>query len=646
LWQGIRIQINPSIYCGETTQQFIAGTIKPNNPVIYYGETTLQFIVGTTNIPRHNSLREHQYNIRNKQNMKKSGSVLVRHALEQIGVKYTFGIPGVHNTEIYDELNKSELIEPMLVTHEGGASFMADAISRTSNSIGCCVIVPAAGTTHAMSGIGEAFLDGIPMLVITGGTRTDSGRAYQLHALDQRKLVQAITKAAFLVETHEDIIPTIYKAYDIATGGEPGPVFIEIPVNLQLFQGEVSDMPNYQSTIKKPSVSKSKIKQIVDLLTLAQHPTIYVGWGAVKALEYTVKIAEKLVAPVSTTLQGKSAFPNSHALCTGVGFGASSKPASQNAFEKSDAMLAVGVRFSELGTGSYGIKEPKNLIHIDINPEVFDKNYKTAISLEADAVDALKAIYEELESRNFKASRNIAELGEKFKKDEDKYIGEWLTPKKSDIVSPGHFFKALQQLTDSNAKMVVDDGKHTFLSAELFKVNQGAHFISPTDFNCMGYCIPASIATKLANPDHQVIAIVGDGAFMMTCMELVTATTYGIAPMVFVFHDGELGQISQLQKVPLKHKTCTIIGNLKVEGVATAVGAHYIRMENDNEIEVKIKEAIKVSKEGQVVIVDVNIDYSKKTMLTKGVLLTNLKRFSLGEKIRFISRAVKRHLIG
>ncbi len=349
---------------------------------------------------------------------------------------------------------------------------------------------------------------------------------------------------------------------------------------------------------------------------------------------------------MSTSLQGKSSFPNSHILSTGVGFGASSKPASQNAFSKSDAMLAVGVRFSEIGTGSYGIKAPKNLIHIDINPEVFDKNYKSVISLEADATDALKAIYEELDSRNYQSDRNIQNLGEKIKKDEDKYISGWLPNKKDDVVSPGHFFKALQSLTETNAKMVVDDGKHTFLAAELFKVNQSGHFISPTDFNCMGYCVPAAIATKLANPNHQVIAIVGDGAFMMTCMELVTATTYEIAPIIYVFHDGELGQISQLQAVPLKHKTCTIIGNLNVEGVAMAVGAHYIRMENDHEIESKIKESIEASKNNKPVIVDVNIDYSKKTMLTKGVLATNLKRFPLGEKIRFVSRAAKRHILG
>lgn len=578
--------------------------------------------------------------------MKKTGAFLVRHALEQIGVKFTFGIPGVHNTEIYDELNKSEQIEPVLVTHEGGGSFMADAISRTSDSIGCCVIVPAAGTTHAMSGIGEAFLDGIPMLIITGGTRTDSGRDYQLHAMDQVKLMQPITKAAYLIEKHEDIIPTIFEAFKIATSGEPGPVFVEIPVNLQLFKGEVPDLPNFSNEKKNPKITTHAIREAVDILTAAKNPVIYVGWGAVDASATTVKIAEKLTAPVATTLQGKSSFPNNHQFSTGVGFGAASKPASQNAFANHDAMLAVGVRFSELGTGSYGIVEPKNLIHIDINENVFDKNYKTKLSVHADAQEALTLILEELEKRNFQSSRDGNQLAEKIKKDEASYRSGWMKAKKEDIVSPGHFFAALQKQVDKNARMVVDDGKHTFLSAELFSVDKPRHFISPTDFNCMGYCVPASIATKLANPNQQVVAIVGDGAFMMTCMELMTATNNGIAPMVFVFHDGELGQISQLQAVPLKHKTCTVLGNLKVEGVAMAVGAHFVDLQNDHQIEKAIAEAIKVSNEGKPVIIDVNIDYSKKTMLTKGVLKTNLSRFPLNEKLRFVARAAKRHIFG
>lgn len=578
--------------------------------------------------------------------MKKTGAFLAVHALEQIGVKHTFGVPGVHNTEIYDELNNSEVITPVLVTHENGAAFMADAMSRTSDSIGTLVIVPAAGMTQAMSGIGEAYLDGIPMLVISGGTRRDSGRSYQLHQLDQGKVLDGIIKKYYLIENHAEVVSTIYKAYETAISGEPGPVFVEIPVEIQLFRGEVDELTPYSPKRENPKVAEAAIKEAVDMLLSAKKPGIYVGWGAVDAAEVTAKIAEHLVAPVSTTLQGLSAFPARHPLHTGVGFGGASVPAAKKAFDDCDCLLAVGVRFAELATGSYSLPVPQNLIHVDINQEVFNKNYPAKVAIHGDSCDVLTAMLRELESRNVQSPRKQAEVAALIKKEKEEYTGGWRKKKSEELVSPGFFFQSLREQLDDDALLVVDDGKHTFLAAELFPVFQPRHFISPTDFNCMGYCVPASIGAKLANPGMQVAAIVGDGAFLMTGMELLTATTYGIGVMVFIFHDGELGQISQFQKIPLNRKTCTVLGDFNAEGFAIATGAHFLKMENDNRIGEVIKEAIDVSGTGQPVLVDVNIDYTKRTMLTKGVVRTNLSRFPTGEKVRFISRAIKRHVVG
>lgn len=579
--------------------------------------------------------------------MKKTGAYLAVYALEQIGVKYTYGIPGVHNTELYDELNSSEKITPILVTHEGGGAFMADGFSRTSkDSIGTMVIVPAAGLTHAMSGIGEARLDGIPMLIISGGTRKDTGRAYQLHQIDQGRMLDGIIKKYYCVSKHEDIISTIYNAYETAIMGEPGPVFVEIPAELQLFTGEVSELTPYKAKERTYSFDQAKIKQAVDLLIQAKTPGIFAGWGAVHASDELIQLAEKIVAPTSTTMQGLSTFPANHPLHTGVGFGPASVPASQNAFENCDCLLAIGTRFAELATGSYGVKVPQHLIHIDINPEVFDKNYKTKVSIEGDSKQALQVILKELESRKWTSPRNISEIGSTIQKDKKEYFSTWTNEKKNDLVSPGHFFKSLREQLNNDTIMVVDDGQHTFLSAELFPVYQPRHFISPTDFNCMGYCAPAAIGAKFANPDKMVAAIIGDGAFLMTGMEILTAVTHKLGIMFFIFHDGELGQISQFQETPLNRKTCTILGNYKVEGFALATGAEFLSMQNDNEIDSVIKKAVEFSKANRPVIVDVNIDYSKKTFLTKGVLKVNLQRFPLKEKVRFIARAIKRHVLG
>ncbi len=574
--------------------------------------------------------------------MKKTGAHLAVFALEQLGVKYTFGIPGVHNIELYDELHNSKSISPVLVTHEGGASFMALGVSCSSSSIGTLMIVPAAGTTHAMSGIGEAFLDGIPMLIISGGTRQDSGKHYQLHQLDQETLVKGITKAFFRITAHDQIINTIYKAYEIATSGEPGPVFIEIPMELQMFKGQVSSLPLYTPKKAAFSISDNKIKKIAAILLKAEKPSIYVGWGAAEAMEYTEKIAKILNAPVATTLQGKASFPAKNPLHTGFGFGPNSVPASQKAFKNSDAMLAVGVRFSEIATGSYGAVVPKNLIHIDINPEVFNKNYPALLSLEADATVALKLLYQELKQHKVSKNKDIVTL---IAKEKQNYSSEWEEKINTNKVSPKHFFDALTTYTDDDTFFVVDDGKHTYLAAELLPVNKPKHFISPTDFNCMGFCVPASIGVKFMNPSHSVVGIVGDGGFLMTGMEILTATTYQQGVVYFVFHDGELGQISQFQKIPLKRKVASIIGAINIKGIADAVGASYYEIQNDQSIHTILKKVFDITNKNKPVIVDVAIDYSKKTMMTKGVVKTNLARFSLGEKIRFISRALKRHLL-
>jgi acetolactate synthase-1/2/3 large subunit len=576
--------------------------------------------------------------------MKKTGASLVVYALEQIGTSFTFGIPGVHNTEIYDEINKSEKIEPILVTHESCAAFMADAISRTSDKTGTLVIVPAAGMTHAMSGIGEAFLDGIPMLIISGGTRRDSDKTYQLHQLDQSKIVGSLVKKYFLIENQNDILKTIYEAYDIANSGEPGPVFIEIPVEIQMFKGDVDEILEYKKPEIKNTFEIEKIKEAAKILANSKNPALYLGWGAVDATEYTIKIAELLNSPVATTLQGLSSFPANNALHTGLGFGKNATPTGQKAFKNVDCILAVGVRFSELATGSYGIEVPENLIHIDINPQVFDKNYKSKINIEGDSSQILKLLLEELQK--FEISNNNSEIKELIKKEKESYRNSWLTEKSKEIVSPGFFFKSLREKLPYDAIITTDDGNHTFLTAELFPVYKARHFISPTDFNCMGYCVPATIGAKLVNPDKKVVGIAGDGAFMMTGFELITAATHKLGIIIFVFSDGELGQISQFQKIPLKYKTASVIGKLNLEGAAMATGTHFIKINNDFEIDEKIAEAIRISDTNMPVLVDVNIDYSQKTFLTKGVVKTNLLRFPLKEKIRFIARAIKRHTIG
>lgn len=580
----------------------------------------------------------------NKKRM--TGAARLVYALEQIGVRETFGIPGVHNTEIYDELSQSTLIQPILVTHEAGAAFMADAISRTTSRIGTLVIVPAAGLTHAMSGVGEAFLDGIPMLIISGGTRRDTGRSYQIHQLDQIRLVSPLVKKAVLVTEAEQIVPTIYELFALAMTGRPGPVFVEIPAELQLFESQVESLPRFQGLPPAKAPDLERVRTAAQMLLRSQRPGIYLGWGARNATEFSVKIAEILQAPVATTMQGLSVFPGNHPLRAGMGFGNSAVPGAQTAFEDCDCLLTVGASFGELATGSYGIVVPKDHIHIDIDPEVFNKNFGASLTIEADGELALQALLESLrvESLGWKRPEGADVRIQKMAREKKTYLESWTTVEQTEQVSPGIFFRELRAILPRDGILVLDDGNHTFLAAELFEPGEPKTVLSPTDFNCMGYAVPAAIGAKIAHPERAVFAVVGDGAFQMTGFEMLTAKTQGLGIAFFVFSDGELGQIAHLQQIPLNRKTCTILGQPNLEGFAQTVGAKFISLEKDADVREALRKASLWVSQGQSVLVDVKIDYRRKTQFTQGAVKTNLKRFPMREKLRFIARAAKRHV--
>ena len=197
-----------------------------------------------------------------------------------------------------------------------------------------------------------------------------------------------------------------------------------------------------------------------------------------------------------------------------------------------------------------------------------------------------------------------------------------------------------------NGIIAIDDGNHTFLAAELMAIHAPKSVILPTDFNCMGYAVPAAIGAKLAFPERTVQAIVGDGAFLMTCMEILTATSNNLGVVYYVFNDGELAQIGQAQEIPYNRKPCTRIGKLNIEGVALATGAAYLPMNDNAGIAEAIGNANAIAAGGRPVIVGIRIDYSKRTAFTAGAVKTNFGRFPLNEKLRFLTRAAVRHVVG
>jgi acetolactate synthase-1/2/3 large subunit len=350
-------------------------------------------------------------------------------------------------------------------------------------------------------------------------------------------------------------------------------------------------------------------------------------------------------APVATTLQGFSMFPASHPLHVGFGFGPAAVPAARNAFANCDVMLAIGTRFGEIATGSFGVTVPAKLIHVDINPQALNANYPAQVAIAGDARVVLPQLLAALRNAMSGQAQNTA-LQARILADKKAYRESWYSHNSKGRVNPARFFDALRAANPAEAVTVVDDGNHTYLTAELMPILSAKSAIVPTDFNAMGYSVPAAIGAKLARPDVPVNCIVGDGCFRMTCMEIITATQYRLGVVYYVFCDGELSQIAQAQEIPYNRKPCTVLAAVAIDGVARAVGALYLRIDTDTELNTQIAAANAAAKTGQPVIVEVAIDYSKRTAFTEGVVKTNFQRFTLTQKARALSRAVVRKVTG
>lgn len=573
----------------------------------------------------------------------KTGAELVCYALEQLPISYTFGIPGVHNTELYDTLSSSKKIKPVLVTHEISAAFIADGVSRTSNEIGCLLLVPAAGVTHALSGIAGAFLDKIPMLVISGGVRTDISKSFKIHEWDQHSVLQPTTKKTYHIESHHEVVDTLYEAYNLSVTGVPGPVFVEVPVNIQLFKEKVYKPQPFVRQVEKSIVSQDMMEKVLFEIEKAKKPGLFVGWGAKEATKELCDLAQTLQIPVCTTLQGLSVYSSKNPFHVGMGFGEYSVPAARKAFNGCDLLIAIGTSFSEIPTGSFSMPVPKKLIHIDINSDVFNKNYSATICIHGDAKSVCQQLNQALDEKNIRQIKN-QNLQLQIKKDKLAYKKEWESYK-SIKVNPYHFISTLRGKIEKETIMVTDDGNHTFLMAELFECYYSKSFISPTDFNCMGYAIPAAIGAKLANPQKEVVCLVGDGAYLMSFIEILTAYKLDLGIVFCVFHDGELSQIAQGQKAPYNKKTCTILHDLNLEGTTSSTLACYYKIETTGEISKVLDEAFSYTRnQNKPVVIDIHVDYSKQTCFTKGVLKSSFRSFPLREKFRFSSRAIWRRL--
>jgi acetolactate synthase-1/2/3 large subunit len=571
--------------------------------------------------------------------MKMTGADIVVRALEDEGIPFTFGIPGTHNIELYDSLARSTKVRPILVTDEQSASFMADGVTRSSGMPAAANVVPGAGLTHALSGIAEAYLDGIAMLVLACGIRRDTGKQYQLHAVDQLAIARPVTKAQFLIEKGANLYATIRRACRIARAAPAGPVFVEVPAEHYIFRHDV-DLDAYrEEPDAPPTFRQADLDQARGMLATCRRPLLYLGLGAAGAGPDLVALAERLEAPVATTFTGKGIFPESHPLWLWCGFGAAAPPFVRKIAAGCDLTLAIGCRFSEVGTGSYGMELPGKLVHLDIDPSVLDKNYRSDLPIVANAAPFIAALLS-----NFSARKAEPELRESIRAGHAKVWSGWDAPADAEKVTPPQLLKAVQELAGPAAIYTTDSGNGTFLAVECLRLDRPRSFLAPIDYSCMGYAVPAALGAALACPGRPVIALAGDGAFLMTGLELLTAAQLQLPVMVLLLRDRELAQIAQFQQTALGRKSCSELPDYDLPAFCRAVGAEYLMLARNAEIDPVLRQARALTQAKRPVVVEVAIDYSRKTYFTNGVVRVNLARLPWPDRLRMVVRALARRV--
>ncbi len=574
--------------------------------------------------------------------MRREGAKIVVEALKEAQVKFNFGIPGTHNIELYDAMVDETEIIPILVTDEQSASFMADGVARSSNTIAAINVVPGAGLTHAMSGIAECYLDQIPLLVLTCGIRTDTGNSYQLHAINQLEVVKPICKKVFKPKNHNELREMVLQACQIARTSPQGPVAVEVAADLYLVPGEYHET---NSKYEEPAVvhpNQSQVEEAVRALNASDSIAIYCGYGAKDATQALVELAERLDAFVFSTITGKGVFPEKNTRFIWNGLGRSLPPEFQKLEKSFDTMLAIGCRFSEVATASYGCNPPEKLIHVDIDETVFSKNYKASLSVVSDANAFIQAVLRspQLKKRTGNVDRIHSVL------DMKKQVEESLKSKSDTTkVSFNHLVSEVEKICGDQTIYVTDSGNGTFLAMENVRLNKPHHFLAPVDYSCMGYSVPASIGAKLANPSKPVVTLAGDGAFLMTGFELATAVQFKVGVMCFVLRDGEYSQIAQFQRASLNRETLTEVTDYRLQDFAKAVNVQYFKIQTDQDCSEVIRKTYEQSNIGNPTIIEVNIDYSKPTYFSKGVVKTNLLRFGWRDRFRLVSRVIGRKLL-
>ena len=482
-----------------------------------------------------------------------TGAQAIIASLEAEGVDTVFGYPGGQAIKIYDALYDSKKLHHVLARHEQGATHMADGYARATGKVGVVLVTSGPGATNTVTGIATAYMDSIPMVVITGQVTRGVIGTDSFQESDIVGITMPIVKHSFLLQSTDDLTETFREAFYIASTGRPGPVLIDIPSDLQgaemvFHYPDSVNIPSYRPTYKG---NAKQIKQATALIETSKRPLLYAGGGIVSshACQELKALAEAMQIPVVTTLLGKGCFPSSHPLSLGPVGMHGSKYANM-AMTECDLIIAAGARFSDRVTGKLDEFAPNaKVIHIDIDPAEIGKIREANVPIVGDAQGILGGIVAQLEKSgaepvDAKWVETVNEWRERWP-----YYDDQFNDYPDQIVPEVALDELSKQLDPDNSIVTTEVGQHQMWAHQHIGREHARSFLSSGGLGTMGFGFPAAIGAKFGCPDKQVVCVAGDGSYQMNSQEMATAAINNAAVKVFLLDNRALGMVHQWQKL-------------------------------------------------------------------------------------------------
>jgi len=547
--------------------------------------------------------------------MELTGAEIVVRCLQEEGVEHLFGYPGGAVLHIYDELFKQTKVKHILVRHEQGAVHAADGYARSTDKVGVSLVTSGPGVTNAVTGIATAYMDSIPLVIVTGQVPTHAIGLDAFQECDTVGITRPCVKHNFLVKDVKDIALTMKKAFYIASTGRPGPVVVDIPKDVtqnkaEFRYPETATMRSYNPVIK---VHAGQIKKAVQTLMQAQRPMIYTGGGVIlgDASEELAQLTRALGFPCTNTLMGLGAYPATDRQFLGM-LGMHGTYEANMAMQHCDVLLAIGARFDDrvIGNPQHFFNAQRTIIHVDIDPSSISKRVKVHIPIVGNVREVLRDLLKQLEAVKEKPDPAAlkawwAQIGEWRSRDCLKY------DRSSPLIKPQYVIEKLYEVTQGEAFVTSDVGQHQMWAAQFYKFEKPRRWINSGGLGTMGFGLPAAMGVQLAHPSSQVACVTGEASIQMCIQELSTCKQYRLPIKVVNLNNKYMGMVRQWQEFFHGNRYAESYMDALPDFVklAEAYGHVGMKIEKPADVEPALKEAF--SRKNDLVFMDFITDQTE-----------------------------------